>query len=49
MSLYEIVGMIRALEKRNKKSQPQVSDEEWAQAEAMLAAVTANDPSVRLH
>jgi len=49
MSLYEIVSMIRALEKRNGRNKPQVSDQEWQQAAEMLASVTVNDPSVRLH
>lgn len=49
MSLYEIVSMIKALEKRGKKHAPEVSDEEWAQAEDMLRSVTRNDPKVVLH
>lgn len=48
MSLYEILSMLRALEKRRQKDKPQVSDEDWKQAEELLASVTANDPSVRL-
>lgn len=41
--------MLRELEKRRSKDKPKpVSDEEWAQAEEMLASVTANDPNVRL-
>lgn len=37
------------LEKMDEKHKPQVSDEEWAQAEELLASVTLNDPNVRLH
>lgn len=49
MSLYEIVTMSNALEARDKTQKPKVTDDEWAQAEALLASVTVNDPSVRLH
>ncbi|MCC5777849.1 hypothetical protein H7H48_02205 [Nitratireductor sp. B36] len=48
MSLYEIVSMVRALEKQGQKAKPQVSDEDWEQAEQLLAAATVNDPSVRV-
>lgn len=49
MSLYEVLSMRQALEAMDKKSMPKVSDEEWAKAEAMLAAATAGDPSVSIH
>ncbi|MER8827234.1 hypothetical protein NKH73_14190 [Mesorhizobium sp. M0938] len=48
MSLYEIVSMLRALEKRRTKDKPTVTDEEWSQAEDLLRSVTMNDPNVRL-
>jgi len=47
MSLYEIVSMVQALDKRRKKF-VSVSDEEFAEAAALLASATANDPSVRV-
>lgn len=56
MSLAEIGSMMSALKKRrekdenqNRKTGRQVSDEEWAEAQEMLASVTVNDPSVRIH
>jgi hypothetical protein len=49
MSLYQIVTMLRELEKRREKDKPkQVSDAEWEQAEQMILSVTLNDPSVRI-
>ncbi len=48
MSMYEIVSMNVALQKMDKKHMPQVTDEDWAAAEAMLASVTVNDPSVQI-
>ncbi len=48
MSMYEIVSMNAALQKMDKKQMPQVTDEDWAEAEAMLASVTVNDPSVQI-
>ncbi|CAN7516631.1 hypothetical protein [Brucella pseudogrignonensis] len=48
MSMYEIVSMNVALQKLDKKHMPQVTDEDWAAAEAMLASVTVNDPSVQI-
>lgn len=49
MSLYEVVSMNLAMEKLDGTHKPRVSDDEWEKAEAMLAAVTVNDPSVKLH
>lgn len=50
MSLYEILSMTRALEKDQKgKKGRQVSDEEWEQAENLLASVVQHDPSVMIH
>lgn len=49
MSLYEISSMNIELEKMDQSHKPQVSDDEWAQAEALLQSVTLNDPSVLLH
>lgn len=51
MSLYEILSMILELEKQNKGTTAHrpVSDEEWEQASQLIASVTLNDPSVRIH
>lgn len=49
MSLYELELLMRSLSRIEKPKQKTVSDEEWAEAEAMLASVTANDPSVSIH
>lgn len=49
MSLYEIVSMLRELEKRRQKDKPkEVTEEEWTVASEMLLSVTVNDPSVRI-
>lgn len=52
MSLYEINSMLEAAEarkdRRDKKA-PHVSDDDWEQAQDMLASVVGNDPTVRLH
>lgn len=49
MSLYEVISMNIAMERLDTTHKPQVSDDEWRQAEELLASVTVNDPSVRLH
>lgn len=48
MSMSEIVSVNVALQKLDEKHTPQVTDEDWAAAEAMLASVTVNDPSVEI-
>ena len=51
MSLYELLSMFNEMDRQNKQTgqNRQVSDEEWDQAEELLASVTLNDPSVRIH
>lgn len=51
MSLYEILSMFESLKKRQEKAggKKKVTNEEWKQAEEMLASVTVNDPKVKLH
>ena len=56
MSLAEVSSMMRAIKKRRDESDPdskkvgrQVSDEEWAEAQQLLASVSVNDPAVRVH
>ena len=56
MSLADISSMSKALKRRRdeangdtKKTGRQVTDEEWTQAQEMLASVSVNDASVQIH
>ncbi|WMT90157.1 hypothetical protein [Pelagibacterium sp. H642] len=49
MSLYELELLMRTMAASDKPARKEVSDEEWERAQEMLAAVTVNDPNVRMH